>query len=80
MTRAARIVVTLMVAAFAVPALACVFEKSQTTTSAPASPPAVAKVDKSRAVKPAKASAAKAKPQPSAPVATRWRGLSLQCS
>lgn len=72
MTRVARIVVTIAVAAFAVPALACGFEKSQTTTSAPASPPAVAKVDRNKAAKPAKAPAEKAKAQPSAPVATRF--------
>jgi hypothetical protein len=54
MKRAARILVALSLAAFAVPALACGFDKPQsTTTSAPAPAPAMttAKVEKAKAVK-----------------------------
>ncbi len=56
MRNAARIVAVLLVAGFAVPALACGYEKSTTTTMsvptpAPAPAPAVAKTAKAKPVK-----------------------------
>lgn len=52
MRRVARIAVALVLAAFAVPVLACGFEKTTTTTmAAPASTPAVAKADPAKRAK-----------------------------
>jgi hypothetical protein len=69
MKRIARVVVALIVPAFATPALACGFEKQQTTTmSVPAPAPSVAKAEKAKPVK--KAKGARVKAPTSATVAT----------
>lgn len=70
MKRLARVVVALIVPAFATPVLACGFEHGQTTTlSAPTPTPTVAKTDKAKQVKKAKGAPAKAPANPT--VATR---------
>lgn len=65
MKRVARLVVALIVPAFASPVLACGFEKGQTTTmSAPAPAPVVAKADKAKQVKKVKGARVKAPASP----------------
>jgi hypothetical protein len=72
MKRIARLVVALIVPAFALPALACGFEKQQTTTmSVPAPAPTVARADKAKQVKKVKGARVKAPPA-GATVATTY--------
>ena len=65
MKRVARLVVALIVPAFATPVLACGFEKGETTTlSVPAPAPTVAKTGKAKQLKKAKGAPAKAPATP----------------
>ena len=71
MRSAARIVVAMAVAAFAVPVLACGFEKSPTTTmSAPAPAATAARSDKAKPSKASKAERVKATAPPAQKLAT----------
>lgn len=73
MRNAARIVAVLVVAGFAVPALACGYEKSTTTTMSVPPPPTAAPapaVTKTVKAKPAKAPLAQKKPDTARAVAT----------